>query len=90
MSATLSIRIVLSDEAVERLRRPVNGQGGFQSFLRSLQRNLDGHELTLTPAAVKRIANYVERYGDGGFQGRLAFVLDELRELARLLRPMAA
>ena len=90
MSATLSVRIVLSVEAVERLRRSVKGQGGFQSFLRSLQRNLDGRELTLTPSDVRRIASYVERYGDGGFQGRLAFVLDELRELARVLRPMAA
>ncbi len=91
MKAALSIRIVLSSEAVAKLRLPVNGQGGFQNMLRSIQRSLcAGNELVLTATQAGRIARYVNKYGSGGFQGRLSFVLSELRDLAKLLEPMAA
>lgn len=91
MKAALSIRIVLSSEAIAKLRLPVNGQGGFQSLLRSIQGSLgESNELVLTAAQAGRIARYVNKYGGGGFQGRLSFVLDELRALAKLLEPMAA
>lgn len=91
MTATLSIRVTLPPAAIAKLQRPVNGEGGFQSLLRMLQRRVErGNELVLTPELAARIARYVQRYGDGGFQGRLDAVLDVLTELARALRPMAA
>jgi hypothetical protein len=88
---TLTIRIELSPDAHERLMRPIAGQGGFQSLLRSLQgATSTGGVLILTPDDVQRIARYVHSYGGGGFQGRLDAVLKELTLLARALEPMAA
>jgi hypothetical protein len=91
MTATLSIRLILPESAVVKLQRPVVGRGGFQSLLRDLQRRTqNGNELVLTPALASRIARYVQKYGNGGFQGRLDVVLTLLTELATALRPMAA
>ena len=91
MTATLSIVLVLPQSAIVRLQRPVNGRGGFQCLLVELQRRIqNGNELVLTPALAARIARYVKRYGNGGFQGRLDAVLEVLTELANALRPMAA
>lgn len=91
MATLLSIRIRLDAAAVSALMRPVVGSGGFQSLLRALQKSLDQEgTLTLTPDLVARIAHYVKSYGEGGFQGRLDFILRELTDLARSLRPMAA
>ena len=87
----LTIRVELTDEAARALRRPVRGQGGFQTLLRTLQSRLtEGNVLTLTPAVAGRIARYVHDYGQGGFQGRLGPVLDQLVLLARTLEPLAA
>lgn len=84
------IRITLTPSAVAAVRRRVAGQGGFQSLLRRIQRELgSGNELQLTVGTVERIARYVEKYGQGGFQGRLRYVLAELRGLAEALRPLS-
>lgn len=91
MTATLSIRVVLAPRAIGKLLRPVNGHGGFQTLLRAIQRRIEnGNELVLTPEMAAKIARYVQRYGTGGFQGRLDGVLDVLIDLAKALRPMAA
>lgn len=91
MASSLTIHLVLSPATAAALRRPVNGTGGFQSLLRTLQAQLaPDNILTLTPDLAGRIAKYVHSYGGGGFQGRLDTVLEELTELARALRPMAA
>jgi hypothetical protein len=90
MKTSLTIRLELPTDAVAALQRPVNGVGGFQSLLRALQKQLNGNELVLTPDLVEKIARYVDRYGQGGFQGRLDTVLVELKQLALALRPMAA
>jgi hypothetical protein len=83
------VRIQLGSAALGAMRRPVVGQGGFQSLLRRIQRELgDGSDLLLTVGTIERIARYVERYGEGGFQGRLRYILDELRTLAEALRPL--
>jgi hypothetical protein len=91
MKATLTVRLELGDEAILALKRPVNGSGGFQSLLRSLQKQTSGtNTLVLTPDLVAKIARYVQSYGRGGFQGRLDTVLTELTALAKALEPMAA
>jgi hypothetical protein len=70
------MRVVLSDADRERLMRPVNGSGGFQSLLRSLQPLLksDG-TLTLDATMTERVVRYSTKYGSGGFQGRLLVLL---------------
>jgi hypothetical protein len=91
MTATLSIRVALAPAAIAKLQRPVNGKGGFQNLLRQLQGRVQNeNELVLTPALAARVAHYVQRYGSGGFQGRLDSLLVVLTELAKALRPMAA
>ena len=90
MKTRLTICLDLRPDAIAALQRPVNGEGGFQSLLRALQKQLNGSELVLTPDLVEKIARYVDRYGQGGFQGRLDTVLVELKQLAQALRPMAA
>lgn len=90
MNTRLTIRLDLGPEAVAALRRQVNGEGGFQNLLRALQRQLTENELVLTPDLIEKIARYVDRYGKGGFQGRLDAVLIDLKQLALVLRPMAA
>lgn len=91
MASSLTIHLSLTASAAEVLRRPVNGVGGFQSLLRSLQASLSREDvLTLSPELAGRVATYVKNYGGGGFQGRLDAVLTELTSLANALRPMAA
>ena len=86
-----SIRIELGPDALAALRKPIAGQGGFQSLLRPLQAQVaDANIVVLTPEMVDRVGRYVREYGKGGFQGRLDTVLGELRKLARALQPLAA
>lgn len=86
-----TIRIELGADALAALRKPIVGEGGFQSLLRTLQAQIaDVNVLVLTPDLTERIARYVHDYGQGGFQGRLETVLEELRKLARALLPLAA
>ena len=82
------LTFTLPTRAVEALRRPVVGQGGFQSLLRHLQKRLEGNELTLSPDLIAKIVRYVRDYGGGGFQGRLDTVLSELKKLRSLLSPL--
>jgi hypothetical protein len=58
------------------LDRPANGNGGYQSLLRRLQRRIDrstGH-LDLTPADLQRIPRYAFDYGNGGWEDRLVSI----------------
>lgn len=86
----LVVRIDLSAAAVQALQKPVVGQGGFQSLLRQLQGQVDKGALTLTPALITKIVRYVREYGQGGFQGRLDTVLEELQSLAQALQPLVS
>lgn len=68
------MRIQLSDEDLEQLMRPVRGQGGWQSLVRRLQRQVDGNVIELTENDQQRILHYLLSYGTGGWQDRLAGV----------------
>jgi hypothetical protein len=60
-------------------RKPINGQGGFQTLLRRLVRLADGNGVVLVygPLA-RRVLRYRKKYGrSGGFQGRLGTVLED-------------
>lgn len=65
------IQIELSDGEREAIERPVNGEGGFQSFLRRLQGQLVGNTLTISEEDVRRAIRYSTSYGQGGFEDRL-------------------
>jgi hypothetical protein len=58
------------------LRRPVEGHGGMQSFLRALLPRIqpDG-SLALSADEVERVRKYAEDYGEGGFQERYRIIL---------------
>lgn len=68
------VRLVLSSDEIGRLLKPVRGQGGWQSLLRKLQSQIEGNVLVLTQEDVARILRYREKYGSGGWQGRLGFL----------------
>ena len=85
-----TITFKLPPDAAEALGRPVVGQGGgFQSLLRQLQSLLKDGDLTLTPDLIAKMVRYVQDYGQGGFQGRLDAVLEELKKLSQVLRPLS-
>jgi hypothetical protein len=64
------MRISLSAAVLAKLQKPVRGQGGFQSLLRKLQRQIDGSTLDVDAADVERLFRYSIAYGGGGFQQR--------------------
>lgn len=70
------MRIVLTVGQRDALMLPVSGQGGWQSLLHKLQRQVSGTSLTLEPRDVSRLDRYVTKYGQGGWQNRLAFWTD--------------
>jgi hypothetical protein len=65
------------------LMRPVRGQGGFQSLLRSLQKGFDRKTgvVTLTGDQIEKINRYTSEYGAGGFEDRLDGVRRNLPKL---------
>lgn len=66
----------LRPEELEVIRRPVEGQGGMQSFLRALLPRIksDG-SLSLSIQEAERVRKYAEDYGEGGFQERFRMIL---------------
>jgi len=66
----------LRTEELDVIRRPVEGQGGMQSFLRALVPRIqpDG-TLSLSTEEVERVRKYGEDYGEGGFQERFRIIL---------------
>ena len=74
----ISIRLDRDGRAI--LMRPVHGEGGWNSLLRGLQSKLQpGGRLDLSRSDVDRIRAYAEHHGVGGFQARLAPVLEAIR-----------
>lgn len=64
--------VQLTTEEAELLRRPIEGEGGFQSLLRDLQANLKPDNTMTIPAyRIEPINRYAHEYGGGGFQQRL-------------------
>ena len=76
-------KAVLKPAEASALMRPVNGQGGFQSLLRALQKQFDraSSTVTITDDQVEKINRYSKDYGAGGFEDRLDGVRRELPKL---------
>jgi hypothetical protein len=66
----------LNAAEVAELDRPVAGVGGFQTFLRQLQRRLNHatREIKLGDDDIATIAHYAFDYKQGGWQERLLAV----------------
>lgn len=69
------MRIRLEQEMISKIARPVHGQGGFQSLIRKLQRNLDGNFLEVDTHDIERINRYATCYGKGGFEEQLFLLI---------------
>ena len=72
----MTIRIILTENEVSELLMQEPGtasNGGFQSLLVKLQRQLDRHsnELQLNDSDIERIHRYANNYRNGGWQDRL-------------------
>lgn len=65
-----TFEVVLCENELEPLQRPVAGSGGMQSLLRSLQRLREGRIQKLTPEMAEMIVRRAS-WSQGGFQGRL-------------------
>ncbi len=77
------VKVRLDRKALELLTKPINGQGGHQSFLRHLQRCLSGSTLYLSRKDFNRIREYLLRTG-GGFRSRYQAIMDcTLRGVAK-------
>lgn len=77
------MEVQLTREDLELLMRPVAGQGGWQSLLRKLQKQINGNTLTLTEDDSRRILRYILSYGSGGWQDRLAAIAGAPQPRAR-------
>ncbi|MFQ6060546.1 MAG: hypothetical protein ACE5KV_04495 [Thermoplasmata archaeon] len=79
-------KLRLTEEEYEIIVRPVEGQGGFQSLLRTIQSRLSQPTLEgleerafyLSYDEMERLQRYSEQYGEGGFQQRLRVLLDAI------------
>ena len=69
--ATQTVFKLTAAEQAE-IMKPINGQGGLQSFGRQLQRQLNQQtgEISLTDSQIGRIVRHLT-YGPGGFESRL-------------------
>jgi hypothetical protein len=72
--ATLQFKFTPAEAAAINI--PAVGQGGFQSLIRTLQRQLNPAKGTmdLTDLQIGRLGRYMS-YKPGGFEGRLAAAL---------------
>ncbi len=73
------IMMLLTPAEVEWLSRPIRGRGGFQSLLRALTRHRTGNIQRVPDHLAERIHRYANKYGEGGFQGRLHALSHRLR-----------
>ena len=68
----MATRIVVSGDQAKELLKPVNGQGGFQSLLRRLQKTMEVQViLSVNDEDFKRLSGYMDLYGSGGYQDRI-------------------
>jgi hypothetical protein len=69
------ISIDLTAREASMMRKPVRGQGGFQSLMRKLQHQLEDRHLDVSRDDVERLRRYAAAYGSGGFQHRIKSVI---------------
>jgi hypothetical protein len=65
------LTIKLSEKQIQTLFEPINGRGGFQNLIKTLQNKVHGNQITLNSKDIKRIQEYANKYGYGGYETRL-------------------
>lgn len=77
----------LEPEIMEPLLREINGQGGYQSFIRKLQRQYSAKDklILLENSDIERMPRYVSNYGQGGFQHRLSGLMQKIEDIQHKL-----
>ena len=62
----------LNEQEIEKLMKPIKGDGGFQGLMKKLQGNFnhDTKKIELSEAEIDRIFKYVS-YSEGGYESRL-------------------
>ncbi len=79
-SSELIIKLTAVDK--DRLMKPVVGEGGWQSLMRQLKKQIrPDNTLSINQMQLERIIRYSQLYGEGGWQERLEVVLNELKGL---------
>ena len=63
----------LDSEQLETLRRPINGDGGFQTLLRRVRSGVDfgNSRVEISDEDWQKLESYGTSYGGGGFQERI-------------------
>lgn len=70
-----SSSVQLRPETAEMLRRPINGDGGFQRLMRRIQAGLAGTRLTVDGADLDALIRATRGVDCGGFQRRAREIL---------------
>ena len=71
-------KIALSEALQERLSAPTAGQGGYQTFVREIQKRLQGDALAVDGPLIERIEHYAFDFGAGDWQQLLRDLLAEI------------
>jgi hypothetical protein len=67
--------VVLNNEAVDAINKPVKGIGGHQQLMNKLKSQLNGAKLKYDEDDLEKLQRYANDYGQGGFQGRFKAIL---------------
>ena len=85
MQVSITIKMT-NTEAENFVKKPINGQGGFQSLLKRICENYCPATKTLNVLledAVK-INHYATKFGQGGFQDRLAPIVEACKMIGQV------
>ena len=72
------ISIQLNSMELTILRKPIVGQGGFQSMMNNLRARADQStgNIEISDDDLERIQRYAFQYGGGGFEARLRSIFE--------------
>ena len=70
------MKIQLSDRELAKITKPIKGQGGFQTLLRRIQKQVHGNVLEASETDIEKLIRYSFEYGHGGFQERAKTAAD--------------
>jgi len=87
----MKIDIVLTltkTEAENFVKKPINGQGGFQTLLKRICEGYEPQTRTLRLALQDafKVKYYATRFGQGGFQDRLMPIVNACDEIGKTIQ----
>lgn len=72
---TVSYTITMPKELQERMQKAPTGTGGWQNLMVDLQSQVEGDKLELSQALLDRMVPMATKYGGGGYQGVIRWIL---------------